>query len=242
MSSTPRDEMPETATSVIDYRTPGTSMPRLQRVMSELVVSEQLGAAAVVTKVAIGLPLALIGPAIFTLIILSGYTRARRGEDAAHPPSFLLVMVIVTAVVLPLLMWFERRSRGEFFSDGVRGEPSPSQASSYGEYEMLSTRMSLLAYVELALTGPRLLWEAIDSMRGRTVGNAELRAAAAELVCELLDAGEGRQITQLVRPGRSAAHVQYVAKYLLRMEWVGMSSKRDRVWLASNVRERLVRF
>jgi hypothetical protein len=101
--------------------------------------------------------------------------------------------------------------------------------------------MTFIGYLEFALTGPRLLWEAIDSLRGRAPVDQGLRALAAGIVVELLDAGEGKQVRELARPDRPAPDVQRAVNYLVRRNWIGISSRRDRVWLGSDVRERLAR-
>jgi hypothetical protein len=155
--------------------------------------------------------------------------------------GLFMTFVIVSAFLVPLLMWYERRTRGEFLTDSVRGETSPFEASSYGEFEMQRSRMAWYGYVEIALTGPRLLWEVIDQLRGSTPVDQALRVIAAQVADELYEAGEGRSIGTLVREDRSIKVVWNAVHYLIRREWVDISSRKDRVWLASDVRERLAR-
>jgi hypothetical protein len=223
---------------VLGYRTPGTGLPRVQRVLAELAMAEKVGMAGVATKLAIGVPLTLVGPLFITVVLLATMHRT-----AGRSPGFLMTFIVICGVVVPLLMWLERRTRGEFFSDSVRGETSPFRASSYGEYELQSAKFTWIGYTEIALTGPRLVWEAIDTLRAGAAGPVDqpLRVTAAAIVVELLDAGEGKLIRALVRPERPMRDVQRVVNYLLRREWAGISTRRDRIWLASDVRERLGR-
>jgi hypothetical protein len=222
---------------VLGYRSAGTGPPRIQRILAELATSETLGAAAIIAKIAIGIPLTLIGPLLVTIILVSVAYRF----DVESAPGFTVMFLLVAAVTIPLLMWYERRSRGEFFSDSMQGETSPYAASSYGEYKLQSTKLQWIAYVEIALTGPRLLWEAIDWLRGATPVDQALRMTAADIVAELLDAGQGKPIRDLARPDRSARDVHRAVQYLVRRDWAGISSRKDRIWLASNVQERLAR-
>lgn len=217
------------ADRVLDYRSPAATSARAQRVMNELAGSERRGAAAVVTKLVIGLPLTLIAPVFITLICIAGRLRAGYPTSVA---TCLMMFAVVTVVIVSLLMWYERHTEGQHFADSMRGEVA-------GPY--VSPESTWAGYVEVALTGPRLLWEAIDATAGRAPVDDGLRATAADIVIELLDAGEGKPVRQLVRPDRPAALVQRAVDYLLRRQWLGMSSRKDRVWLASDVRERLAR-
>jgi hypothetical protein len=223
--------------TVIPYRTPLAGGVREQRVLNELIKSETLGWAAVAGKIALGLPPCLFGP----LVVAAVAKIVESKWEANVLPGFLATWLLLTAVLLPLLMALERRTRGEFLSDAVRGETSPLAASSYGEYQLQSARFLGTAYTELALLGPRLLWDVIDWMRRRPASDTDLRATAAAIVVELLDAGQGLVVRQLVRPDRPPADVLRAIQYLLSRDWIGTSKARDRVWLLSPTRDRLSR-
>jgi len=224
-------------TPTIDYRSPATGSHRIQRVVGELSADEKLGAASVGVKLLLGVPLCLLGP-LFVTALLSSIEYRAHGEWL---PGFGMTFLLVTAVLVPLLMLLERRTRGQFLSDSVKGESTPWSASSYGEYELQSAKLAWIGYVEVALTGPRLVLEAVGSLRGRKPVDPPLRVAAAEIAVELFDAGEGMPLQQLVRQDRPPAYVWRAVSYLARREWVGISSRRDRVWLATPVRERLAK-
>jgi hypothetical protein len=238
-----RSIMPENRTGqmtgggAVDYRTPGVGAHRVQRVAQELALSQSLGAAAALGKLAMGVPLSLVPP-----LIVAGIVKGvrHRGVRLDLPP-FWVVFGLACLAVVPLLMWLERRSRGEFYSDAVRGESSSLEASSYGEYTLQSNKMLGTAVLEVALTGPRLLWGFIDwaLQRPGAAGASPIRLTAAELVVELLDAGEGVKVRRLVRPDRPAPDVMRAVDYLLSRDWVGVSRDRDRVWLSTPVRDRL---
>jgi hypothetical protein len=217
----------------LEYQTPAVS--RVDLVMRELAGSEKLGGAVVAGKLAIGVPLCLIGPAVVTSILF--WFERQWGLHTL--PDGTATFGLVSLAVVPLMFWLDHRTRGRFMSEAVEGETNPYRASSYGEYEFGTTKLAWMAYVELALTGPRLVREAIDYVRGRPVGSPATRAAAARLVVDLLAAGEGRNLRSLVRPARPPAEVERSVAYLLARDWVGVSSRRDRVWLLSATRDRL---
>jgi hypothetical protein len=221
---------------IIAYRSPVTRDAKAQRILNELITSESLGWAAAIGKLALGVPLCLLGPLLITVV--AKVIEFKWGADVL--PGFLLTWFLVTAVLVPLLMWLERRTHGEFFSDAVRGETSPFDASSYGEYQLQSAKVLGTAYTELALLGPRLLWAFIDWIMQRPGADASVRATAAAIVVDLLQAGQGLAIRELIRPDRQKVDVLRAIKYLVSRDWVGTSRQGDRVWLSTPVRERLV--
>lgn len=216
----------------------GEDVARLQRVQEELAKADVLGGAEIAIKLLVGIPLCLLGPLI-CVGILKGVEYRFRGHWL---PGFGSTFFVVCLVIIPVLLWLERRSRGEFYADAVRGEGSPFDASSYGEYRLQSAKLLWIGYAELALTGPRLLWDVNDAIRGGVPMDQSLRTAAAGIVIDLLDAGEGLPLAKLVRTDRSMANVAKATIYLQQKEWVGVSSSRDRVWLASDKRKHLAKF
>jgi hypothetical protein len=223
--------------SPIDYRSPGVGGHRVQRVTEALARDEALGTAAAIGKAAAGVLLTLLAP-LFVAFVIKGFRSRTRGDVL---PSFGVVFALACLLLVPLLMWYERRTRGEYFSDAVRGESSPLEASSYGEYELGKNRFLGVALTEFALLGPRLLWSVYDWARGTPAVHQPVRLLAAGLVVELLDAGEGVPVKRLARPGRTLAEVQWAVRYLQSRDWVDTSARKDRVWLTTLTRERLVR-
>jgi hypothetical protein len=212
-----------------------TAHDRVQTVTQLLARGEAMGMAAAYGKLALGVVLTLIGPLLLTTIIIAIGLKTRWDT-----PSFGLTFSLACLVLVPLLLWYERRTRGEFLTDAVRGETSPLDASSYGEYELQKAKMAWTAYVETALLGPRLLWHVYDWARGTPAADQPVRMLAAELAVELYDANEGVQVKRLVHAGRSPTDVHLAIRYLASRQWVDTSRARDRVWLTSPTRERLV--
>lgn len=216
----------------IDYRTPGVGPHRVEVVVQLLAREEALGMAAAWGKLALGVALTLVGPLLVTVIVRG--IKYRDQWEAA--PPFAATLGLVSVVLVPLLLWYERRTRGRFVEDAIQGE---SRASSYGEYELQKSRFTWTMYVETALLGPRLLWHVYDWARGTPGVHQPVRVLAAAVAVDLLDAGEGVPVGRLVHPGHSPAEVQWALRYLVSRDWVGLSKARDRAWLCTPVRERL---
>ena len=219
--------------TVLHYRRPGTGPHRVQRAAQELATAERLGIVAVAANIALGAVLCLVAP--LTIAAVAKSVEFKWGGGVL--PGLWMTASLLAVVIVPLLMWYERRTRGEYLSEAVRGETSPYDASSYGEYQLQSAKMLSIGFTELALTGPRLLWAAID--RTGSAADARVRTVAAQVAVELLDAGTGVAVCKLVRPDRPEVEVTAAVKYLAARDWVGLSSRRDRVWLTTPTRQRM---
>jgi hypothetical protein len=226
-------------TPVVDYRTPGVGDHRVRAVLELLERDEATGMAAAWGKLALGVLLTLIGPFLVATVLVGVARRRGSRLDPPPGPSFVLVFSGCCVVMVPLLLWYERRTHGDFLNDAVRGEGSPTQASSYGEYELQKSKMTWIAYTEAALLGPRLLWHVYDWAKGTPAVHQPVRVVAAHVAVELLDAGGGVPIKRLARPDRPLAEVQWAVKYLQSRDWADVSKARDRAWLTTPTRERL---
>jgi hypothetical protein len=221
----------------LDYRSPGVGQHRLQRILSELNTTQTLGTAALIGKALLGIPLCLVGPLLVNAIIR---WFARSFTSDALPPAWA-TFVVAAIGVIPLLLWLERRSRGEFVSDALQGESSPWAASSRGEWEMQQAKLAWVLYTEVALLGPRLIWNVVDTISGRAKSDLPLRVVASEIVLEMLAIDEGISPRQLVRSNRPASQVVAALNLLRQCDWIGMSRQRDRIWLSSAIRQKFER-
>jgi hypothetical protein len=223
----------------LDYRSPATGAHRVQRVMRELEAAETFGAASVGIKLLVGIPLCLPAPLVVTVVLKRLEWRWR----ADFLPGFEATFLLAAAVLVPLLMRLARRTRRQHFADGVRdgmtAESSRYRVSGSEGFRLRSPALEWHVYAEIALSGPRLVWSAIDAVSGKVAVDPPLRVAAAEVAVELCDAGESRALGELVRPNRPPPVVSRAVHYLLRRHWLCISTGRDRVWLTTPVRERL---
>ena len=206
-----------------------------RRAAEELAKHDHLGAAAIVVKLLLGVPLCIIGPFLVTIVLKLIDWNFKWGIL----PDFEWTFVLAMLLFLPLLFWTRRRSPESSFADQADSGGSPLDADSYTEFVVRKEQLFAAAAVDVMMLGPRLVGSALDGLRGRSGVDPALRQAAAELAAELFQAGEGVAIKSLVRPGRSWPQLVRCAAYLLDRDWVGVSGKGDRIWLSSLARGRL---
>lgn len=218
----------------LDYRSPRTTDHRVRQVLDKLGTVHSITSAGIVLKLLLGIPLTLLGPLIVTAGIRHAYVREQR--DSVF--NWVGVFFLVSLVMVPLLMWLERRTRGKFLNDPLMGEDI-SRPSSYGEFELRGHRTLWAIYTEFALYGPRLLWSVIDCFRTRTMVDSALLVVAAHVVVDLLDRGEAMNVRELIAPGRPGPMLVPALRFLQECDWVDTSRRRDRVWLRSPIRNRL---
>jgi hypothetical protein len=228
----PRATWPDAA---LDYRTPVPAGESVDLVLHELVRSQSLDLAGAVVKLAIGLPLCLLGP-LFVAVLIEPLV-LRWGGGLL--PSFGTIFLVLTAVLLPLLLWLERRTKGEYFADVMREESRTPPDSCDDDFRRRDTGLAWAFFTEIALLGPRLVWAFINWLRGRPHGEPSSRIVAAQIACELFAQGESLPLSALVRPDRPRAQVAAAVKQLLAIDWVGLSVHHDRVWLSSRTHDRL---
>ncbi|HZK79480.1 MAG TPA: hypothetical protein VFC46_00395, partial [Humisphaera sp.] len=100
-------------------------------------------------------------------------------------------------VLVPFLIWHERRSRQEYLTDAMRS--LDSNPSSRGEYEMDQAGLQVALYASWLTFGPRALIDGVRGMRGlRTSAQHAVLDRAATLVVSLFKSGAGVEIKQLV--------------------------------------------
>lgn len=220
----------------------GEHMPRIetmtdrrQRIVAALSQTEAMDFAALATCLAIGVPLTFIAPFLVAILIKTIAFQA----EWNWPLGFVSTFVLISLLIVPWLMWYERRTKGSFYADAARDHGNPYEASSYGEYEMNQGRAGIAAWTEISLTGPRLLWEFIDRVQGRGKLDTAKIAAAAELIDELIEAGQGVEIRELVTPARSRAKLNDLIDFLKRHDWADTSTDGKRVWVRSDVMKKL---
>jgi len=223
------------APAPLDYRNPLRGGDSIAWIANELAKDEALGAATASGKLALGLAMCLIGPAFVTIVAMDIESR----WDWRAAPGFGVTFLVCAAILIPILMRLERRTRGEFLADAMRGQSNPLSASSYGEFCLERDRVTWFVYTEIALLGPRLVWNFIDWMRGRPLVDAQTRLEAARIVAALHASDAARPIAELIAPEHPQAAVARAIRYLLGKQWIDLSARRDRIWLSSRVRQRL---
>lgn len=186
-------------------------------------------------RFSIGVPLTLLGP----VVVGTAFWLICRRYGVALPIGYLATLGVFCAALVPLLMLLERGTHGQYFSNAAGDLTHPRDIRSYGEWEMNQAQATWHAYVEIALTGPRLLWEAIDQLRGRNQVSDADAALAAELVEHLRAAGAAMPVRELFAPHRPADDVHRAVGLLKHLDWADVSADGRRVWLRSDAVERL---
>jgi hypothetical protein len=187
---------------------------------------------AALTMFAVALPALLFGP----LLVAGIATGIQHRWSPHHAVAFLPTLLITSAVLIPSLFWFERRTQGRWFENELRRQgTTPAdlwQCSSRGEWELRSTAAGWAGLIEIMLWAPRMLTSAIDRWRHSVSPN--VLAEAASILAYLRHFSGGVRVDELP----TLQHMP-VLRYLVSRDWVGVSSKGDRVWLLQDARKTL---
>jgi hypothetical protein len=198
----------------------------------------QLGA---LLKVIVGVPLTLLAPLAFAAI---GYTVDSRLHLLGR--AFWQWFVLATAIVVPILLWTERRHGARLLTEMARGATLPNPLT--GDWPVASgmTFSTWTAYrhpraftggvIEILLTGPRLVLSALDHWRlRRRLGRANTRDAATVLA-QLARHDRGRPAKSLQRADQTPEQLMHALNYLMMYEWVAAAEGRDHVYLLPDAR------
>jgi hypothetical protein len=201
---------------------------------------ESFLAGGIATLLLIGVPMLFIGP----LALASLFWFATLNLFGYYPWTWFFWGFVV--ILIPLLFWTERRTRGGFLADTVieAGGGSELPYLLGGDLGLLisfatNPRVTMSGFIEIFLTGPRFVLDAFEKMnRARRVRSVDQDRAAA-IVADLLRTDRGVPIQSLVRPGERLATLDVSLAYLLFFDWIGLSKDRSRVWILTEARQRL---
>jgi hypothetical protein len=149
---------------------------------------------------------------------------------------------VLLVLLVPYLIWMEKRTRGQFWSDAVLDSGVDwGSYTGYGGYTVQSTLGSALVYTEMLLIGPRLLIGGYVRLRGIEATQLEsfLRRCAI-CVYDLAEHGQAVSLQKLAKPGESPARLEKLVKHLESHNWVGHSADMKRIWLSSEAKKDLV--
>ena len=146
--------------------------------------------------------------------------------------------LVYLLVLVPLLIWHERRSREDYFADSLGSvDPSPS---SRGEYEMNKAGIAVGMYAALLVWGPRALIDGLNGLRGRrTLGQQAVFDRATVLVLELAKVDGGVPIKELLNPPEDMQVFGSAVDMLDRHDCIGKSTDGRSLWLNSTYRRKL---
>ncbi|MEM8875923.1 MAG: hypothetical protein AAGD32_16875 [Planctomycetota bacterium] len=217
----------------VDYRNPEhLTRGGKDRIVGQLQKHDTMAAGRTI--------LVLVAGAAWCAIVVSvvaGGVAALLGHFEVRVP-FIAIWGVTATLVLPWAFWYESRTAGRFYEDGAAGLPQ-GRANSYGEWELRTTEASWLAYIELALSGPRWIMQGLGLRKKRDQVDRVILNRAADIVLQLQDLGEGTSVKKLARPADEESAFRRAMDYLADHDWVGRSKDRRRVWLTSLAAQRL---
>jgi len=147
--------------------------------------------------------------------------------------------LVYLVVLVPWLIWHERRSREDYLTEAVRGiDPSPS---SRGEYELNRAGLAVGAYASLLVWGPRALVDGLRGLRGhRSLTQEAVFDRATGLVLDLAQVDGGVPIKELLIPPENMQVFASAVDILDRHDFIGKSTDGRSLWLNSRYRQKLM--
>ena len=225
----------------LNYQRPVGSSDRLAERLRQRELAKK---GSIAMHLVIGLPCLLIGPIVLSAIY---FMLAVIWFGAYSYWSLIFWSSVV--LVIPLLFWTEIRAHGTYFTDTVReANPDGNNPTNYvllGELGMLTAfivnpRLSASGLVELFLFGPRMILEAITSLRRVNALRQVDRGRAVNVLADLLAHSTGSELRVLLHENETLASLLPVVAYLLYYQWVDISKTGDRVWVLSDARSSLL--
>lgn len=146
---------------------------------------------------------------------------------------------IYLLVVVPLLIWHDRRTRGDYLLEAAWSIESSPGVAEESIHEFGALIENLTAWI---FWGPRSLIEGMRGMRGlRTWQQHAVFDRAAILVLDLRKSQSGIEIKHLVHPPEDMKIFGLTVDVLDTFGWIGKSGDGKSLWLNSTFREKLPR-
>src|SRR4051794_4310701 len=102
---------------VLSYKSPHAATDeRTARIVRHLRTRELGSFGRIVAGYALGVPLSFFAPALITRVLAG----SPRYGPLFPSVSSLAIFAVLSLLLVPLLFWYERRTRGEYFMDALR--------------------------------------------------------------------------------------------------------------------------
>src|SRR4051794_33417597 len=102
---------------VLPYRSPHTATDnRMARIVRHLRGRELWGFGRIIAGYVLGVPLCFVAPALITPL----FAGTSRYGPLFPSVSTSFIFTVLSLVLVPLLFWYEHRTRGEYFMDALR--------------------------------------------------------------------------------------------------------------------------
>jgi hypothetical protein len=218
---------------------------RLNFIRQRLLKQEAILSTGIAVLLLIGVPMLFIGPIVVGFIFwivtiqLFGYI------------SLTWFLVGSCILLIPLLLWTERRAHGGSFDQAVLGNPSGINDAALApfllgsEFGMIiaiaaNPRVTVSGLVEIFLTGPRFVLEAWDKHAAmKRLKNVD-RDIASDVIDQLCQNDRAIAVKEFIKAyAPKKCDVSGPIAYLLFHDWIGISKEMDRIWLHSEGKKRL---
>lgn len=154
--------------------------------------------------------------------------------------GFRAWLLIYLVALVPLLIWQERRTRGGFFTFAQPDVDLTRDRDNLGEYLLERSKSNATAIVEGFMWAPRAIFAGVRAIRGiRETGLDLVLPEAADLLTLLLSLDGGVKIKDLAPPGQDPMQLMPTLKWLDAHDYIGISTRGDRVWVSTFAKKRL---
>lgn len=155
-------------------------------------------------------------------------------------PSFRFWFWLFVLAFVPLILWEERRSRSGFFTLAQPDVDLTRDRDNLGEYLLERSKSNARAIVDGLLWAPRAMVAGFRAIRGtRSPGLDLVLPEAADLLTLMITLDGGVKIKDLVPPGEDPMQLMPTLKWLDAHDYIGTSTRGDRVWVSTFARKRL---
>lgn len=209
---------------------------KLDELRTLLQLQDSASMAGSMGKFLMGLGWCFVVGLIFATL-MTGILDSLFGSSLIHWWGWMGVYILI---LVPLLIWHERRNRQDYLVNAVEGT-DPAGPSSRGEYEMNKARLTVGIYASMLVWGPRALLDGLRGVRGRrNVVQRALFQRAAVLVLDLSQYDGGIEVKHLIYPPEDMKVFGAAVDWLDAHDWIGQATAGGSMWLSTIGRKKLV--
>lgn len=158
------------------------------------------------------------------------------GDEAIGIRAWLFVYILL---VTPVVIWTERRARSGFFTLYSADVDLTRDDDGRGEYLLQRSAAHATSFMNVVMFGPRAFVAGLHAIRGvKQQGLDLVLPEAADTLTLMLSIDGGVKIADLAAPGTDPMSLMPILKWLDTHDYIGISSKGDRVWVSSPAKKR----
>jgi hypothetical protein len=223
----------------------------LEPILRKLQSRERLRASLRIVAFIFGLPLAFVGPLVLGTMFWMACGMLYRWY------AWWYFFLGTSALAIPALFVTELRTGGSYLSEVISPEEAKRAEIAQGiktvgmlvsprmgntlmlAAALAAPRASMAGFIEIFLTGPRLLLTAfrdVGMIRRLQGTNMQLTAL---LLHQLLQAKVGIPTEKLLRPGQELELIELPLAYLVFYDWIGVAADGSKAWILTRALEDL---